>query len=86
MFVMPALRLHTKTTLRGDGWVIAALLSLVSIRVAGFVREEQRQLAKLQASNFAEHIADSLAGAEGRDRRVTNVGKIGGLQRPHGRR
>lgn len=64
---MPALRLHTKTTLLASGVtvaVIAALLSLVSIRVAAFVREEQRQLAKLQASNFAEHIANSLGGAD----------------------
>ena len=67
MVAMPALRLHTKTTLLASGVtvaVIAALLSLVSVRVAGFVREEQRQLAELQASNFAEHIANSLAGAD----------------------
>lgn len=64
---MPALRLHTKTALLASGVtvaVIAALLSLVSVRVAAFVREEQRQLAELQASNFAEHIANSLAGAD----------------------
>lgn len=64
---MRALRLHTKTTLLASGVtlaVIAALLSLVSIRVAAFVREEQHQLAELQASNFAEHIANSLAGAD----------------------
>lgn len=67
MSVMPALRLHTKTTLLASGVtvaVIAALLSLISVRVAAFVREEQRELTKLQASNFAEHIADSLAGAD----------------------
>ena len=67
MFAMPALRLHTKTTLLASGVtvaVIAALLLLVSVRVAAFVREEQRQLAELQASNFAEHIANSLAGAD----------------------
>jgi len=65
--MMPALRLHTKTTLLASGVtvaVIAALLSLVSVRVATFVRQEQRQLAELQASNFAEHIANSLAGAD----------------------
>jgi signal transduction histidine kinase len=64
---MPALRLHTKTALLASGVtvaVIAALLSLVSVRVAAFVREEQRQLAELQASNFAEHIANSLVGAD----------------------
>ena len=64
---MPALRLHTKTTLLASGVtvaVIAALLSLISIRIASFVREEQRELAELQASNFAEHIANSLAGAD----------------------
>ncbi|MCU1266837.1 MAG: Signal transduction histidine kinase [Acidobacteria bacterium] len=64
---MPSLRLHTKTTLLASGVtvaIIAALLSLVSIRVAAFVREEQRQLAELQATNFAEHIANSLAGAD----------------------
>jgi two-component system NtrC family sensor kinase len=60
---MPALRLHTKTTLLTSGVtvaVIAALLWLVSVRVADYVREEQRQLAELQAGNFAEHIASAL--------------------------
>jgi len=64
---MPALRLHTKTTLLASGVtvaIIAALLWLVSVRVADYVREEQRQLAKLQASNFAEHIGDSLGNAD----------------------
>jgi signal transduction histidine kinase len=74
---MPALRLHTKTTLLASGVtvaVIAALLSLVSIRVAAFVREEQRQLAELQASNFAEHIAGSLAEADAEDlQRAANL-------------
>lgn len=67
MIVMPALRLHTKTTLLASGVtvaVIAALLSLISVRIAAFVREEERQLAELQATNFAEHIANSLAGAD----------------------
>src|SRR6266550_1443490 len=67
---MPALRLHTKTTLLASGVtvaVIAALLSLVSVRVASFVREEQRQLAELQASNFAEDLSNSLAGADAED-------------------
>lgn len=57
---MPALRLHTKTTLLTSVVtvaVIAALLWLVSVRVADYVREEQRELAELQAGNFAEHIA-----------------------------
>jgi signal transduction histidine kinase len=64
---MPALRLHTKTTLLASGAtvaVIAALLWLVSVRVADYVREEQRQLAELQASNFAEHIGNSLGDAD----------------------
>jgi signal transduction histidine kinase len=64
---MPALRLHTKTTLLASGLtvaVIAALLWLVSVRVADYVREEQRQLAELQASNFAEHIGNSLGDAD----------------------
>lgn len=63
---MPALRLHTKTTLLASGLtvaVIAALLWLVSVRVADYVREEQRELAELQASNFAEHIG-SLGDAD----------------------
>jgi len=67
MIVMSALRLHTKTTLLASGVtvaVIAALLSLISVRIAAFVRAEERQLAELQASNFAEHIANSLAGAD----------------------
>ena len=64
---MPALRLHTKTMLLASGLtvaVIAALLWLVSVRVADYVREEQRQLAELQASNLAEHIANSLGDAD----------------------
>ncbi len=64
---MPALRLHTKTTLLTSVVtvaVIAALLCLVSVRVADYVREEQRQLAELQAGNFAEHIASSLGVAD----------------------
>jgi len=74
---MAALRLHTKTTLLASGVtvaVIAALLSLVSVRVAAFVRQEQRELAELQASNFAEHIATSLAGADVEDlQRAANL-------------
>ena len=64
---MPTLRLHTKTTLLASGLtvaVIAALLWLVSVRIADYVREEQRQLAELQASNFAEHIGNSLGNAD----------------------
>jgi len=64
---MPALRLHTKTTLLASAVtvaVVAALLWLVSVRVADYVREEQRQLAELQATNFAEHIANSLGDAD----------------------
>ncbi len=64
---MSALRLHTKTTLLAAGLtvaVIAALLWLVSVRVADYVREEQRELAELQASNFAEHIGNSLGDAD----------------------
>jgi two-component system NtrC family sensor kinase len=64
---IPALRLHTKTTLLTSVVtvaVIAALLWLVSVRVADYVREEQRQLAELQAGNFAEHIASSLGVAD----------------------
>ena len=67
---MPALRLHTKTTLLTSVVtvaVIAALLWLVSVRVADYVREEQRQLAELQASNLAEHIANSLTEADTED-------------------
>jgi signal transduction histidine kinase len=74
---MPTLRLHTKTTLLASGLtvaVIAALLWLVSVRVADYVREEQRQLADLQASNFAEHIGNSLGDSDTEAlRRATNL-------------
>ena len=57
---MRPLKLHTKTTLLACGVTLAVLgvvLALVSIRVAGHLREEQKALAELQAVSLAEHIS-----------------------------
>lgn len=56
---MRALKLHTKTTLLASSIVVlvlAAMLWFVSVRVAEFVRQEQRELAELQATTLAEHL------------------------------
>jgi signal transduction histidine kinase len=53
------LKLHTKTALLASAVtlaVLAVLLVLVSVRFAERVREEQKQLAQLQADNLAEHL------------------------------
>src|SRR5918912_2365464 len=58
MAVRP-LKLHTKTALLASAVtlaVLAVLLVLVSVRFAERVREEQKQLAQLQADNLAEHL------------------------------
>jgi two-component system NtrC family sensor kinase len=57
---MRPLKLHTKTTLLASAVTLAVLgvvLTLVSVRVAERIREEQRGLAELQAINLAEHIS-----------------------------
>src|SRR5215210_7904778 len=56
---MRPLKLHTKTALLASGITLAVLgvlLLLVSVRFAERVREEQKQLAQLQADNLAEHL------------------------------
>ena len=56
---MRPLKLHTKTTLLASATtlaVLAVVLALISVRVARHVREEQKALAELQATNLAEHI------------------------------
>lgn len=59
---MRSLKLHTKTTLLASAIVVlvlAAMLWFVSVRVAEFVRQEQRELAELQATTLAEHLSDN---------------------------
>jgi two-component system NtrC family sensor kinase len=56
---MRPLKLQTKTALLASAVtlaVLAVLLILVSVRFAERVREEQKQLAQLQADNLAEHV------------------------------
>ncbi len=56
---MRPLKLHTKTTLLASAItlaVLAVVLALISVRLASHVREEQKALAELQATNLAEHI------------------------------
>ncbi|HYY95334.1 MAG TPA: HAMP domain-containing sensor histidine kinase [Pyrinomonadaceae bacterium] len=56
---MRPLKLQTKTALLASAVtlaVLAVLLILVSVRFAERVREEQKQLAQLQADNLAEHL------------------------------
>ncbi|MDT5267816.1 MAG: two-component system, NtrC family, sensor kinase [Acidobacteriota bacterium] len=57
---MRPLKLHTKTALLASAITLAVLgvlLLLVSVRFAERVREEQKQLAQLQADNLAEHLS-----------------------------
>jgi two-component system NtrC family sensor kinase len=57
---MRPLKLHTKTTLVASAITLAVLgvvLALVSVRVAGRVREEQKELATLQAQNLAASVS-----------------------------
>ena len=61
---MRPLKLHTKTTLLASAVTLAVLgvvLALVSVRFAERVREEQKQLAQLQADNLADHISEMPA-------------------------
>lgn len=61
---MRPLKLHTKTTLVASAITLAVLgvvLALVSVRVAGRVREEQKELATLQAKNLAANISQMRA-------------------------
>ena len=54
------LKLHTKTTLLASAITLAVLggvLALTSVRFAERVREEQKELAQLQADRLADHIS-----------------------------
>jgi two-component system NtrC family sensor kinase len=57
---MRPLNLHTKTTLLASAITLAVLgvvLALTSVRFAERVREEQKELAQLQADRLADHIS-----------------------------
>ncbi|HZT61196.1 MAG TPA: ATP-binding protein [Pyrinomonadaceae bacterium] len=57
---MRPLNLHTKTTLLASAITLAVLgvvLTLMSVRFAQRVREEQKELAQLQADQLANHIS-----------------------------
>lgn len=57
---MSPLKLHLKTALLASAVALAVLvvaLLLISTRVANQVRDEQKQLAQLQAENLAEHLS-----------------------------
>lgn len=61
---MRPLKLHTKTTLLASAITLAVLgvvMALVSVRFAQRVREEQKELAQLQADNLADHISQMPA-------------------------
>src|SRR5678816_2077281 len=57
---MGPLRLHTKTTLLVSAITLAmfiATLLLISVRMVNLVREDEKELARLQAINLAEQIS-----------------------------
>lgn len=57
---MGPLRLHTKTTLLVSAITLAmfiATLLLISVRMVALVREDEKELARLQAINLAEQIS-----------------------------
>ncbi len=57
---MSPLKLHLKTALLASAVALVVLvvaLLLISARVANQVRDEQKQLAQLQAENLAEHLS-----------------------------
>jgi len=61
---MRPLKLHTKTTLLASAITLAVLgvvLALVSVRFAQRVRDQQKELAQLQADNLAQHISEMPA-------------------------
>lgn len=62
MLPMLHLKLHTKTTLLVSAITIAVLgvmMFVITKRVTDLVRDEQRELAKLQALSLAEHVSRS---------------------------
>src|SRR5262249_554424 len=57
---MRPLKLHTKTTLLASAITLAVLLAtllLVSLRIVNLVRENEKELARLQALSVAEQIS-----------------------------
>lgn len=57
---MRGLKLHTRQTILASGvtlLVIAALVWMFSVRVADLLREDQKQLAALQAESLAEQLS-----------------------------
>src|SRR5947209_20109061 len=61
---MRPLNLYTKTTLLASAITLAVLgvvLALTSVRFAERVREEQKELAQLQADRLADHISQMPA-------------------------
>ncbi|MDQ3917745.1 MAG: HAMP domain-containing histidine kinase [Acidobacteriota bacterium] len=57
---MRPLKLHTKTTLLASAITLAVLgvvMALTSVRFAQRVRDQQKELAQLQADNLADHIS-----------------------------
>lgn len=59
-FFMRPLKLHVKTALLASALALFALtvaLLLISARVANQVRDDQKQLAQLQADNLAEYLS-----------------------------
>jgi PAS domain S-box-containing protein len=57
---MRPLKLHTKTTLLASAITLAVLLAtllLISLRIVNLVRENERELARLQALSVAEQIS-----------------------------
>ncbi len=57
---MRPLKLHTKTTLLASAITLAVLataLFTISTRVVNLVRDEQKELAELQAANLADHVS-----------------------------
>ena len=61
---MRPLKLHTKTTLLASAITLAVLgvvMALTSVRFAQRVRDQQKELARLQADNLADHISQMPA-------------------------
>jgi signal transduction histidine kinase len=61
---MRPLKLHTKTTLLASAITLAVLgvvMALTSVRFAQRVRDQQKELAQLEADNLADHISQMPA-------------------------
>src|SRR5262245_45531832 len=58
--MMRPLKLHTKTTLIASAITLAVLMAtllLISLRILNLVRENEEELARLQAQSVAEQIS-----------------------------